>query len=377
MNVKVEKYTKVDLIIMAMKIAVVGGGIFGLTIASVLARDGFQVDLYEKEDDVFKAASGINQFRLHRGYHYPRSMETIRDCLSGVVKFRDFYPEVVIDMPDGHFYAIAKEKSHLNAAQCFKVWSEFGLKYEEKDIEILNKDSIEKCVAVEEAIIDPIKFKEGCIQRCNKYGVKIILNKEVGYEDLHGYDLIVSATYASTNTMLKKFPQAQKNYQFELVEKLVLKLPDRFRNVSIVIQDGPFTCIDPYGKTGLTLMGNVTQAIHKRKIAKTLEIPKEYKGLLNNGIIKNPKITKIDGFLEDAEKYFPGIKNEAKHVGSMFTVRTVFPYREHDDARPTVIEEINSRLVVVISGKIPTCVDAAEQVLHIAKSKQRALLEKV
>ena len=29
------------------------------------------------EDDIMKAASGINQYRIHRGYHYPRSFETI------------------------------------------------------------------------------------------------------------------------------------------------------------------------------------------------------------------------------------------------------------------------------------------------------------
>lgn len=351
-----------------MKIAVVGGGIFGLTIASVLAEEGFDIDLYEKENDVFKGASGANQYRLHRGYHYPRSIETIKDCISGEIKFRKFYPETIIDKPHEHYYAIAIEGSFLSAEECFEVWKSCGLDFEIINLDIINKDSVEKTVKVNESIIDSIKLKQVCIEKCKNNGVNIFLNKEVSYDDLKKYDLIVSCTYANSNLLLKNFPEYQKDYQFEIVEKPVLKLPEKFKDKSIVIQDGPFTCIDPYGKTGLSLMGNVTKAIHHRNIGKYPEIPEEYKSILNKGIIKNPKLTKIKEFLEDAEKFFPGINN-AEHIGSLFTIRTVLPYREYDDARPTVVEKINYKIVSVFSGKIPTCVDAAEEVLEIAKDK--------
>ena len=86
-----------------MRIAIVGGGIFGLTTAWYLAKEGLKVDVFEKEHDVFQAASGINQFRLHRGYHYPRSKETILDCMTGEEKFREYYPEVIIENEKGHY----------------------------------------------------------------------------------------------------------------------------------------------------------------------------------------------------------------------------------------------------------------------------------
>ena len=63
-----------------MKIAVVGAGIFGVTIA--LKLDKFHdVTLYESSRDIMTAASRTNQLRLHRGYHYPRSPETVDACL--------------------------------------------------------------------------------------------------------------------------------------------------------------------------------------------------------------------------------------------------------------------------------------------------------
>jgi len=131
------------------------------------------------------------------------------------------------------------------------------------------------------------------------------------------------------------------------------------------VQDGPFTCIDPLGRTGLTLMGNVVHAIHHGNVGKLPEIPDEFREVLDNGIIKNPKITKVKNFLNAAEKFFPGIKQSAQHIGSMYTIRTVPPYREYDDARPTIVEQINDRIISVFSGKIPTCIDAAEEVLNI------------
>lgn len=352
-----------------MKIGIVGGGIFGLTIAWILAKEGYGVDLFEKNKDVFMAASGINQFRLHRGYHYPRSIDTIIACLNGEKKFREVYPEVLMDGENEHHYAVAKEGSFLNTEQCFKVWDKCGLEYEETELDILSKETIEKCIRIKESLIDPVKFKEICLERCKMYGVNIFLNKEVNYNDMKDYDLIVVATYANNNSLIKHYPKSQRNYQFELVEKVVLKLPERFNKISVVIQDGPFCCIDPYGRTGLFLMGSVVHAIHHSNIGQTPEIPEEFKDILNNGIIKNPKITKIKQFLSAADVFFPGIEKEAEHIGSMFTIRTVVPNREHDDARPTIVEKIDDKIISVFSGKIPTCIDAAEEVLKIVKDK--------
>ena len=59
-----------------MKIAVIGAGLFGSTIAIALASEGYDVELFDLKDDILSSASGINQYRLHRGYHYPRSVST-------------------------------------------------------------------------------------------------------------------------------------------------------------------------------------------------------------------------------------------------------------------------------------------------------------
>jgi len=63
---------------MKLKIAVAGAGIYGATAAIRLRELGHQVDLFDPLG-VMGAASAINQYRLHAGYHYPRSPETIHE----------------------------------------------------------------------------------------------------------------------------------------------------------------------------------------------------------------------------------------------------------------------------------------------------------
>ena len=47
-----------------MKIAVVGGGIFGVSVALSLAKNSYSVDLYEKEKDIHYICRGCNENTL-------------------------------------------------------------------------------------------------------------------------------------------------------------------------------------------------------------------------------------------------------------------------------------------------------------------------
>ena len=73
-----------------------GGGIFGVTSAVELSNNGYQVELHEEMFDIMKCASDINQYRLHRGYHYPRSVETVLSCIEGEKQFTEAYAGAVL-----------------------------------------------------------------------------------------------------------------------------------------------------------------------------------------------------------------------------------------------------------------------------------------
>ena len=122
-------------------------------------------------------------------------------------------------------------------------------------------------------------------------------------------------------------------------------------------------CIDPLGDTGLHVMGNVVHAIHSTNIGKFPEYDSKFDDLLNSGIVENPSITNIDKFIESAKKFFKDIE-KSKHIGSMYTFRTVLPNRDKDDARPTLVEKTTDNIFNVFSGKIGTCVSAADELIE-------------
>jgi FAD dependent oxidoreductase len=344
-----------------MRIAVVGGGIFGATAAYKLAEAGHTVTLFEKESDILQAASGINQFRLHRGYHYPRSSETVVSCLRAEQSFRATYAPAVID--DAlHYYGIAAEGSLVSAEQFLEFCRMHGLEYTEEHPEMIRRESVELVVRVPEACFDPVVLRELCLERLQKHGVQLRLGVEATAAQLESYDKVVIATYASINGLLPD--GVGRQYQFEVCEKPVVRLPGSLRSASIVIMDGPFMCMDRYGRTDMALLGNVVHAIHHTNTGRVAEIPEAIKPLINHGIIASPPVTNFAAFVASAAPFIPAIV-EAEHVGSLFTVRTVLPHLDATDARPTTVESFDERTIVIFSGKIGNCVDAANQVVRL------------
>ena len=186
-----------------------------------------------------------------------------------------------------------------------------------------------------------------------------MLNSLKKVEDLNDYDFVIVATYSSINSSFNlEFPNQE--YQFELCEKPVFNLPESFLNQSIVVMDGPFTCIDPVNFGGTHLVGNVVHAIHEANIGKNPIIPEKFSKYMNKGVIQNAEITKKDLFINDLKYFFKGI-DDLEYRGSMFTIRAVYPNKEHNDERPTVVDKFNSKTFILFSGKISTCVDASHE----------------
>ena len=94
-----------------MKIAVIGSGFYGSSLAIVLSKKN-DVDLYEKKSKIFNGASSCNQFRFHSGYHYPRSQKTVNEINKLKKDFLNFFSQKVFENTI-NYYSIAK-KSKVN-----------------------------------------------------------------------------------------------------------------------------------------------------------------------------------------------------------------------------------------------------------------------
>lgn len=334
------------------KIAVIGAGIYGITAAIKLSAKGYSVDLFEKKSDIISATSGINQYRVHRGYHYPRSKDTILSCRNNEKDFIKYYSRSIIDNVE-HFYAIAKEDSLTSPREYLHMLDECKLKW--KIVDTLPE--CELTVQVEESLYCPDTLRKICWDRIKACNISTFLNTTIKDKELlEGYEFKVFSTYSSLND----FDKEKKEYQYELCEKPIFKLPIRYKGKSIVIMDGPFMCFDPYSNTPYHVAGNVVHAIHNRIVGKESKIPPAYRKYLNKGIINNPKFTNAESFKESAKKFFPDI-DQAEHIGSMYTIRTVLPNRDDTDERPTIVR-FNKDEAILFSGKVVNCVEAAEKI---------------
>ena len=336
------------------KALVVGGGIFGTTAAVALSHNGYQVELHEELEDVMMAASDINQYRLHRGYHYPRSKETAQECLKGLKTFKRKYERSVVNGDIEHYYAIASEDSKVSEFEYLAFLDDMELPYER----VKPLPNTDVTIKVKEELFDNYKLYEAVRDKLWSSGVEVLKNKTTTKDDFKGFDVVVIATYSKLNDLLDK----KKRYQYELCEKPVVRLPRKYQGKSIVIMDGPFMCLDPYGDRNHVL-GNVKHAIHTWNEGTEAFWPHRYTKYLNKGVIENPKHTKIDKFIETGKKFFKDF-DKLKHIGSMYTIRTVLTNRDHDDARPTLVNHEGDNVWSLFSGKIDTCVDASNELIR-------------
>ena len=90
---------------MKKKIAVIGSGFFGISCALILSKK-YDVDLFEKKNTILCGASRANQLRFHLGFHYPRSLKTLKEINKLKNEFTKFYGHNVFGKTQ-NFYGVS------------------------------------------------------------------------------------------------------------------------------------------------------------------------------------------------------------------------------------------------------------------------------
>ena len=335
-----------------MKIAVVGAGIFGCVVALDLKDQvSNDVTLFETDNDIMQGASKINQYRLHRGYHYPRSIETALQSKHGFETFKRRFPECVTDFDIGHYYGLAK--GSITKHDYIDFLDEVGLAYAERKVSdtFFNPQTVETAFVVDEQSLHYNNLKQRLTNDLVEYGVKVKLNTKFEPSQLTEFDLVINCTYSNINYLL---PEEQRiDYQFELVEKIKVKLLNQ--KISGVVLDGDYVCIDPTGNQNEHQIGHVKHAVLQRQVDKFPQINPTY--YFQNNSMK---------IVKDVLKYIN--IHRLDYVNHQYVIRTVLPNREHDDARPSVITKHNDKLYSVFSGKISTVVDISNELIKLIKN---------
>jgi len=347
-------------------IAIIGAGIFGTTCSIRLANLGHKCFLFEKRDSILSCASRVNQYRFHRGYHYPRGKETVKQLSDSTKRFQEEYGSAInYDM--NNLYALAKEKSLIDSDQYIDFLRSNSLDYKIiKNCDFLKSDMFSNVFEVKEGLINFSLLKNLVTKKIqNSKNLKVKLQTTFIEDFADEFDFIVNCTYGLSSHLLPK--EIRREYKYQLIEKPVVKAPELLKNKSIVIIDGPFLCIDPIIGKDLSVLGNVKHAIYQTNSGyKPISAPSDFK-IKPWEDIKYSSESRFNIFIEHGSQYIKDF-DKCEFMFSMTGYRVVNINRENTDDRPTYINNYG-KYFEISSGKIDTCSWTADQLVDLIETK--------
>jgi hypothetical protein len=330
-------------------IAVAGAGIYGSTAAIRLAERGHRVTLFDPLG-ILRAASAINQYRVHSGYHYPRSPETIAETQEARREFIEAYAPAIVHNSQ-HYYAIPREGSRTSADDYERIMREHNLPLRICRPDWMNFNFIDRCYEVEENIYDPNILGTLVETRLLESKVKFE-RREFQWEMRDGYDYVIWATYG-----MGPSGRVFKIAKYQVAEKILIELPEELHHIALVVVDGPFTAFDPYASSQFSLFGSAKHTNHWSTTDPAAEVPEIYRARLNAEKFTPAPDTRFAQMREDCLRTVPAAK-EAKYIGSRFTLRMVED-NPAEDRRILHLQEGQPGEFHIFSGKVVSAVKAA------------------
>ena len=335
------------------RIAVIGGGFYGCYLAYKLLEEkkfNLIIDIFEKNRDLLQEAGSNNQWRLHLGYHYPRSKKTIEQCVIGAKKFTNDFKKY-ISYPKYNLYIIHK-KSKTSFDQFVKIFKNFKLKFKKFDIKTLkvlkNIDQYSGALNTEEGVIKFDKLnpflKKKIKSKCKVYlntKIKKIINSDSKILDCKNnkygsYDFIMNCTYINPNlSNNNKFP-----IKYELAGMVEIKNVIK-KNIALTIMDGNYVSIYPRKQNTVSLSSVKFTPI--KKFTNISNIDK-----LKKIVTKNKK-KYINKILNDLNKYFH--MNIKKKKKNLIVTTKVKIKNDFFDQRITLLKK-NKNVFHILCGKI-------------------------
>jgi hypothetical protein len=329
------------------KIAIIGAGIFGCSIALELEREGYEIILFEKEDDILQLATKNNHNRIHYGYHYPRSLETVKQSLDGLLSFLTKYSDAIL-FGFENYYSIAKENSLTNATQFKEFCKEAGIGYKSKfpSKYIMNNDLLEDSFLVEEPIYDWTKLQSIIKTKIYTSNIKVKLKSDFT-QSSESFDFVINCTYSNINKICEymKLP-VQK---FRMQDVLIPIFESKVDRIGLTVMDGPFCSVMPKGfEKDTFLLYHAKYSIIEEKI--------------DGKLLKNADLTKCTAqIINDSIKYFPFLNNA--NFNQYWRTNRAIPINNNDQRLSEIITyKENPNFITIFSGKVTTSVKIAKQI---------------
>ncbi len=363
----------------------VGGGFYGVYLALSLSRRGLKVLLVEREAELMQRASYANQARVHGGYHYPRNFQTAFRSRVNLDRFVAEFGDAVLK-PRRALYGIAKRDSFVGAkyfaAFCARIRAPLEAPTREERA-LFSRDLIEDVFRVKEYVFDSralrLRLQEelnasglssklglDALTVCahpigNAHGVRVTLSDGSS----HTAGLCVNATYSGVNRLrvdgASQDPDTRVVFKHELTEMALIEPPAELRDTSITVMDGPFFSMMPFPSRQLYTLSHVRYTPHGHWHETLGEpAPKDPYATLD----AYARTSRAPYMLADSARYVPSLRS-AKHVDSLFEIKTVLARNESDDGRPILFQEHAQvkGFLTVLGSKLDNVFDVEDVIL--------------
>jgi glycine/D-amino acid oxidase-like deaminating enzyme len=357
-----------------LDVIVVGGGIFGCLTAIELTKSGLDVSLFEKNNNIMQEASLNNQNRLHLGYHYPRDLETAKQCQRGFYDFKNRFSRCILDNFD-NIYCISNKNSKTSFVEYKNFCNKAKLVVNELNLNTFNPTilNVDGGLYTNEVVYDSKILANLILEEMSDVGVdlhlntpvKSIMHKSNGFEVVtHSGSFfaksVVNCTYSNFNNFMFNFGLEPQKLQYELTLVPVIRWREGCDPIGITLMDGEFFTVLPFGKSENYLLYHVDHAVQETYVG--FEYPLKW---------KNPKtyITKeaaeitFKKIVQATSSWLPDILN-AELVDYLVTVRVVLADVDSTDRRPSLINKLPfpDPYYVIFSGKIDHSIWVAKEI---------------
>lgn len=361
----------------ADKIAVIGGGIFGLEAATTLSKLSHKVILFEKEESVLTRTTSNNQNRLHLGLHYPRDLETARQSRIGFENFIKKYPSCV-KQDFNNYYGVAKLGS-LTSTDAFIEFAQMAdIRIEHIDISDarslgFNLNLIDSLWSCREAVIDIAKYKSLALEEARAVDLTVTCRTEVtraffdgsswqlfsGKELLGSFDVVISATYGQDNIEVNIPAVNERVYEYQ--QTLVHEVSSPARSFGLTVIDGDFVTILPSGFSSNFLIYSPLPSVLNRYVGSS--VPENW-GFNDEKIIKKS----YELVSERALNYAP-ILGPTSRIRTLKAIRSLEPFVAKTDKRTSYFKDRFAGFYEIHSGKVDHAIAIAESIAKLLSDR--------
>lgn len=342
---------------MSFRFGIIGAGWYGCHIAASFKALGFEVTVFDRENELLSRASGNNQFRLHQGFHYARNYRTRVQSRDGYMRFIERYP-TLSERVETNLYAVPNQDSLIDFLTYRLIMTSSGIEFREVDPNGFNLQNCSGALLTDERVLLTNRASEVFARRLSgslQLGHEVTQIEEKADQVLlngQAFDYVVDATWGGfTNIDIPVF------YEPTL---LLYYRSSVMNSYALTMVDGDLCSIYPTDQKGLYTLSSVPHT----PLANFPDMASA-RAFLNN--VDSETIECKRQLMEvQIRRYYPQFNEHFEYVSPQLSIKTKI-IGATDDRSCYVAK--HDRRFVVMSGKIDTIFYASEAILSMIEAE--------